>query len=148
MKNKYLILAILTLINCACTVQKASSKSSFSNETWRTDTPPSVGEIAKAVNEKTVDDKLEGMKDWWLYGPGMGRTMLNVGTTIIFPPYALYLLTNAGLSLSGYETIKPVEILPEEPKEIVNNTYDQVTSVPGRISALIGSREYLEKLPE
>ena len=127
---------------------RPTSKLSFNNETWRTDKPPSVGEITKAVNENKVEGKLADMKDWWLYGPGMGRTILNVGTTIIFPPYALYLITNAGLSVSGYETIKPTEILPEGPKAVVNEAYNDITSVPGRLSAFLSSKDYIEQLPE
>lgn len=88
MKNNNFILTILTLFQCACAMQTGPkpNKLSFNSETWQTDKPPSIGEITKAVNEKKVDEKLDGMKDWWLYGPGMGKTILNVGTTIIFPP--------------------------------------------------------------
>ncbi len=148
MKIKLLVIIFSTILNCSCAVRNDSSveQLTYHSDTWRTDKPPSIGEITKAVKEKKVDEKLEGMKDWWLYGPGIGRTMLNVGTTIIFPPYALFLLTNAGLSISGYETIKPIEALPDRTKELANKTYNNIASVPGRFSAYLADREYVEKM--
>ena len=150
MKINFFIIAIFAFLPSACSVQNATSPKNpmlFQDKTWNTETPPPLKEITKAVNEKKVDEKLDGMTNWWLYGPGMGRTMLNVGTVIIFPPYALYLLTNAGLALSGFETIKPVEVLPDEPKEVVNKAFDDVTSVPGRVTAYFNDKEYIEQLP-
>lgn len=95
-----------------------------------------------AVENKDLGKKIEGMKDWWLYGPGMGKTLLNIGTTVVFPPYGLYLLANAGLSLSGYQPIKPIEAIPEGPKEVINEAFDDIVSVPGKISAIVANREY------
>lgn len=139
-------LSVLTSsLACSSTsTLKPTNKSNFSSTEWRTDKPPSIKEITNAVKTEQVEEKVEGMKNWWLYGPGMGRTILNIGTTIVFPPYGLFLLTNAGLSLAGEETIKPLEALPEEPKQVATEVYNGITSVPGRINAFLSEEEYIE----
>ncbi len=117
-----------------------------SNKSWTTEKPPTIGEITKAVKNNEAEEKLNQMGDWWLFGPGMGRTALNIGTVIIFPPYALYLLTNAGLSFSGYEPIKLTDAIPEGPKEVVDEMYNDVTSIPGRVNAYANNKEFVSEL--
>lgn len=78
----------------------------------------------------------------WLYGPGLGRTTLNVGTVLLFPPYALYLLTNAGLALAGYDPIYITDALPEEPKETVDLVYTSITDTPGQLAATLAGENF------
>lgn len=78
----------------------------------------------------------------WLYGQGFGETAVAVGGIVLFPPYALYVLGNGALSLSGYEPLYVTNLLPEKPREEYNNVYSGVTSGPGRLSAAIAGEEY------
>ena len=78
----------------------------------------------------------------WLYGQGMGETALNIGTAVIFPPYLIYLVGNAALSLSGYEPITVSRMLPEKAGDEWRETYDSVTAGPGKMAAAMAGEEY------
>lgn len=82
-------------------------------------------------------EALESYMHEWFFGPGVGRTAVNVGTTIAFPPYALYLVGNAGLQLAGYKPFFISEQLPEPVGSGWLVVYDGVTSVPGLFNSLI-----------
>ena len=79
----------------------------------------------------------------WFYGQGVGGTALAVGTVVLFPPYAIYLLGNGILSLSGYEPITVSGALPEEQGNAWNSVYSTVTSAPGRVNAAVAGREFV-----
>ncbi|MDC0357914.1 hypothetical protein OAO01_03790 [Oligoflexia bacterium] len=81
----------------------------------------------------------------WLYGQGLGNTALTIGTIALFPPYALYVLGNSALSLSGYKTVELSDALPEEGKANWGRFYDGVTSGPGRFTAALAGEEYRSK---
>jgi hypothetical protein len=85
---------------------------------------------------------LGGVAENWVYGQGMGETALTAGTILLFPPYAALVLGNAVLDLSGYETIKFSDALPEDRREDWKNIYDKVTSAPGQVSAAIAGKEF------
>ena len=98
-------------------------------------------------NEKAqleAQEKLKNYGDSWFYGGGMGRTAANIGTTAIFPPYGLYLLTNAGLSLTPLGPLYFSEALPKDVKDPWNLFYENVTSIPGRLNAAVARRPYVE----
>lgn len=80
----------------------------------------------------------------FLYGPGLGRSATNIGAIAVFPPYAIYLLGNAGLSLAGFHEMYITNFLPDTPRKHVLGFYDGVTSVPGRVAALVAGRKYHE----
>lgn len=144
-RNLFIIFAYL--LCSACSISSSEKSNALkTSDTWRTDKPPSIKEISRAVEDNNIDEKLNGMKEWWLYGPGMGKTMLNMGTTLIFPPYGLYLLTNAGLSFMGLQPIKPIEAIPDGPKEVIDEAFDDIISVPGRITALANDKQYISEL--
>lgn len=78
----------------------------------------------------------------WLYGPGVGETAMNVGIVAAFPPYAALLLSNAALSLSGYETIGVGSFLNEESEREWDHAFDTFVSGPGRVSAAVAGTPY------
>ncbi len=85
---------------------------------------------------------LEEVSTNWLYGEGFGSTLLNVGTAIIFPPYAIYLLGNGALTLAGYEPIYWSNALPEQDRKDWQASYSQVVSIPGRVAAATAGEEF------
>lgn len=88
--------------------------------------------------QSTLDDFMYR----WFYGQGVGVFSLNIGTVVLFPPYALYLLLNAGIGLSGYEPISPISYIPGVPGDYVRASYDAITSVPGRATSGIAGEPF------
>lgn len=68
--------------------------------------------------------------------------MANVGTVIVFPPYALYLLGNAGLQLAGFEPLYVSEAIPGKAGKYVKGAYEDVTSLPGRLTSFVAGEEF------
>jgi len=102
---------------------------------------------AAALNNKklTPDEAKEVLGEVgenWFYGHGFGKTLLNVGAFIIFPPYGLYVLGNGLLSAAGYEGYYVSDALPEKEREQYDKVYDNVTSVPGRVSSVLSGEEF------
>lgn len=110
------------------------------------DRPPSIPDLALGKTApptpEEFNERLNQSGKRWLYGKGIGRTMANIGTVILFPPYALYLVGNAGLSLAGYEPLHVTDALPSTPRKYVIQAYDGVTSVPGRVTAFIAGKDF------
>lgn len=108
--------------------------------------PPSLPDLVsgkeKPPQVEDVEAKFQQASSEWFYGYGIGRTTANVGTIVLFPPYALYLLGNAGLELAGYEPLYVTNVLPTEPRRAVLSVYDNVTSVPGRLNSALGGQEF------
>lgn len=111
--------------------------------------PPSIPALArgeeKAPRPDEAGEQLQLAGRNWLYGNGFGKTVINVGTVVLFPPYALYLLGNAGLALAGYETLSISDALPDRERGYVQKAYNGITSVPGRLSAVLANEEYRGK---
>ena len=80
----------------------------------------------------------------WFYGSGFGRSVLNIGIAVFYPPYAIYLVSNAGLQIAGYDGVYPSDILPGEARETVNSRFNEVVSVPGRFNALVFGEDFRE----
>ena len=110
--------------------------------------PPAIPDMIDGTYQpptpEQLGEQLQGAGSRWLYGPGFGRTVTNVATAVIFPPYAIYLLGNAGLALAGYKPLYVTDALPNPAKEHIISAYDGVTSVPGRITSFVAGREYYE----
>ncbi len=107
--------------------------------------PPSLRALASGAESppspEEVSERLSNAAEGWFYGPGLGTAMLNVGIVVLFPPYILYLVGNAGLSLAGYEPLYPSDTLPGGAREEVLDAYNSVVSVPGDITSAIAGRE-------
>lgn len=121
---------LLMLSLSACTPLKESSDPSLSESISNPLPPEKAGELL----EKTGGN--------WLYGQGVGETMLTVGTCVLFPPYALYVVGNAGLTLAGYERVTLVSALPEKSEDAVTEVYDTVTEAPGRSIAYMADEDF------
>lgn len=87
-------------------------------------------------------ETIEEVGKGFIYGPGIGEAVVNGGTAVLFPPYAIVLLGNAVLSLSGYEPITVSRMLPDEAGKAWGEAYDGVVSGPGRVSAAIAGEEF------
>lgn len=111
--------------------------------------PPNIGELArgevKPVPKEELETEFKNAGKDWFFGHGLGSTLLNVGGIVIFPPYALYLLGNAGLQLFGYSPLYVTDALPEPVHEPVMSVVDGVTGAPGRFNAIIFDEEFREK---
>lgn len=90
-------------------------------------------------------EALEEVGKGFVYGPGIGEAVVNGGTAILFPPYAVVLIGNAVLSLSGYEPVTVSRMLPKEAGKAWGSAYDEVVSGPGRVSAALAGEEFRNK---
>ncbi len=104
--------------------------------------PSGLDVVGKPMTSEQAKEVLSTVGGNFAYGSGLGDAALNVGTAVLFPPYALYLLGNAVLSVSGYEPVTVASLLPEEDGKEWSRTYDKVVSGPGRVVAAMAGREY------
>lgn len=98
--------------------------------------------VKKPISTEKSGELIKEAGGNWFYGQGLGETALNVGTSVVFPPYAIYYLGNMALSATGYEPLYVTNALPEEDREAVNNVYSGVTSAPGRLTAAVSGQEF------
>ncbi len=108
--------------------------------------PPSLSKLASGEvpppEPEELQNELAEVSQRWFYGHGIGQTITNVSTVVVFPPYAIYLLGNAGLKLAGFQPLYITNALPEEPRKKVLTFYENVTSVPGRVNSAFAGREF------
>lgn len=105
--------------------------------------------LMQTVNNPVSDEEAQRMvatggKNWAM-GNGIGDTMVKVGTSIVFPPYLVYLLGNGAIEMAGYHGVYLTEALPENYKNGWDGLYDSVTSVPGRAVATAAGSEFRTK---
>jgi hypothetical protein len=108
------------------------------------ETPPenAVALVGKPLPPDQAQELLSDMGEGILYGQGLGDTIINGGTVFLFPPYALLLVGNLALSLTGYEPITVSRMLPENLGNVWSDAYDGVASGPGRAVAAVAGEEY------
>lgn len=94
------------------------------------------------LDENGKPKDLSDLTNRWFFGQGLGETAANVGITAAFPPYAVYLIANAGLSFTEIGPVRISNALPETVRKPWNKIYDNVTSVPGRITAAVAREKY------
>lgn len=111
--------------------------------------PAETGEAALTMGQPLSPESTKGLlKDAagnWFFGHGVGNTVVQVGAMAAFPPYALVVLGNAALSVSGYETVGVSTVLPPERREGWRSFYDEVTSGPGRLTAAMTGKEFITR---
>ena len=105
-----------------------------------------TGEATPPDPEQAKEELESGAKNWF-FGPGFGSSVSNIALMIVFPPYAIYLLGNAGLQLAGYEPWYVTDELSPEQRSATLNTYNEVMSVPGKFNSLIFDEEFREPTP-
>jgi hypothetical protein len=128
-KKIYILLAILLSIT-ACSTKKH-------------DKDDVLTEVSKAkLTPEESEEVLSELGESWIYGDGVGKATLNIGTSLAFPPYALYLLANAVASYSGYEPMYVSEALPTDEKEHFDVFYSSITAAPGALVASLAGEEY------
>lgn len=126
-KCSLLLLAILPNLGCGILKEKKVK-------------PPVIQ--AQPMSEEEAQEKLSSLGEDWLYGPGFGSTVLNVGAIALFPPYAVYVLGNALIGAAGYEELYASKLLPEEDEQDFNSFYYAAVSGPGRVAAACADTEY------
>jgi len=127
-----LVLSVLVL--AGCTLKK------------KAEPDPSLQALkGKQLSPEQSEEVLGQIGSNWLYGQGLGETAMNVGGVFLFPPYAVYLIGNAALSLSGYEPLSVADALPEEEGEAYREVFDSVAAGPGRFAAAVAGKEYRTK---
>lgn len=97
---------------------------------------------AKPLSPEESEELLGEVGKNFVYGEGVGCSMLSIGTIALFPPYAALLLGNAALSLNGYEELWPSDLLPEQDRAEWKSAYSGLCSVPGRISADLAGEDF------
>lgn len=126
----YVLLLILIVAPCGCSILKEKEPDPTLDFLKRPITKEESGKLANEAGSN------------WLYGQGFGESVVALGGIILFPPYALYVLGNGAVSLSGYEPLYVTNLLPDKAKAGYNEFYDGVTSGPGRFSAAVAGEEY------
>ncbi len=111
----------------------------------REEPAPESALLTTPLTPEESQEVLSQVGDSWLYGQGFGTMILTIGTSIFFPPYALYVAGNAALSLSGYEPFEVTRALPEEAKVGWDLAYTELTSVPGRVTAAVSGNEFITR---
>jgi len=107
------------------------------------ETGPPLGTIIEhPLSPEETNALLKEVGENWLYGEGVGDTALTAGTVALFPPYAFWVVSNALLALSGYETVNFAEFLPENKAQSWRETYASIASGPGRFAAALAGKEY------
>lgn len=101
--------------------------------------------MERPLTPEESEEVLAKMGGNWLYGQGLGETAMNVAGVVIFPPYGLYLLGNAALSLSGYEPFSVSEALPDDEGVAYREAFESVAAGPGRFAAAVAGEEYRTK---
>lgn len=105
-------------------------------------TVPGLGPVRPLTPEET-DRVLEDVGDSFVYGQGIGEAALNVGTTVLFPPFGVYVLVNGVLTLTGHEPLRFSDALPEEGSKAWREVYGDVTSGPGKFVAAAAGKEFV-----
>ena len=132
-----LVLALFFCLLGACSLFKEKKYS---------DTDPDIQKVvSNPLPPEKADELLGEVGSNWLYGSGLGETAVAAGSIVVFPPYALYVLGNGILSLSGYEPIYVTDALPDEDREQWNEAYDSIVSSPGQLTSAVAGREFRNK---
>jgi len=99
--------------------------------------------INKVYSKDTTTDYI--LKDYfnnWFYGQGVGETGLKVFSSFTFPPIFMALTANTLLDIFTGKKVEIHKSLGPDLGPVWKNTYDGITSIPGRITSIISGVEY------
>jgi len=100
------------------------------------------GVNSPALSPDEAKERLSEMGENWVYGEGLGDTGLQIGVAFAFPPYALVMVANGVLALSGYEPVTVSSLLPEPASKVWKQSYGGLVSGPGRFVAAVAGEEF------
>lgn len=123
----------LIVLLCSCTAV------SNSNTNLKGFTPTQKQKVLTPEQTKELLSEASGN---WFYGQGVGDTAIKTTAAVLFPPYAIALLGNSILGLSGYEKIGIGDIVPGAVGRGLEKGYNEVSSAPGRLTSAVGGEKY------
>lgn len=133
MTRIYLTTAVfITLFGCSAAVNSSDA---------RAVEPPQL--VPAVMTPETAEKAAKTVGKSWLYGDGLGTAFLNLGTTIVFPPYGVFLLGNFALTATGYESLGVGMFLEGEDEQTWDAMYSSVVSGPGKFAAAVAGNEYI-----
>ena len=97
---------------------------------------------ANPLPPERAAETLSELGENWMYGHGMGETLVAVGLIAAFPPFAIYALGNAALDLSGYSPLYVTDLLPARQRYAWREGFDGFVAGPGKLAAAIGGEEF------
>ncbi|MCA9037504.1 MAG: hypothetical protein KDA91_20360 [Planctomycetaceae bacterium] len=97
---------------------------------------------ASPLTQEEREKVLETAASNFAYGPGLGETALDVTGAVLFPPYAIVLAGQAVLALTGNDSPRISDALPEEDADTYQSVMDAVYSGPGRIVSFFSGEDY------
>ncbi len=109
-----------------------------------------LGLINGTENPPTPEEykaEMSRLTKGWFFGHGVGTAIFNIGTAVSFPPYGVYLLSNAGLEASGFGAVYPTDLMPRTPAKYLKKGFRGLVSIPGRLNALIFRKRFREFTP-
>lgn len=131
----FLAIFCLSLTSCSYLLKPKNSKVKISE----------VKLALSKATEKDYEEIVSVASDSLFYGEGLGEAAINVGATVAFPPYAIYLLGNTVLDLAGYEKVGVSTFLSNESKQKWKKAYSGVVGIPGSITAVVSSKEFVDR---
>jgi hypothetical protein len=127
---------------CVCVACALSASLAGCGAVLKRAPEPDLPPITKPLSPEQRDAVLDEVGRNFLYGDGLGNTVINVGASIAFPPYLIAVLGNGALSLAGYEPLSISQVMPERVAESYVAGRDAVVSAPGRTAAAVAGEEY------
>ena len=133
------------------------ARSSPKEDTFRENSYPSFGSGKRVLglingteqppSPEEYKAEMSRLAQGWFFGHGVGTAIFNIGTAFSFPPYGVYLLSNAGLEASGFGAIYPTDLMPRTPAKYLKNGFRTMVSIPGRITAFVFRKPFHEFRP-
>ncbi len=141
-----ILLSVTLLVACSSRSYSPKTEVSLQSQKMKFNKVPSIpallsGEVVPPEPKETQMALKKAGKAWF-FGRGLGKTAINITGIVLFPPYGLYLLGNAGLELAGVGGVYPSQVLPDGPRKHVEDFYGSVCDIPGLITSSVAGVEF------